>query len=44
MHEELECDFILMLEQAMVYGIVDVIGGRPPRQIPVADTASLPAQ
>jgi ATP-dependent Clp protease protease subunit len=39
-HKDLERDFILTPEQARAYGIVDVIGGRPPRPVPVVTTSS----
>jgi ATP-dependent Clp protease protease subunit len=38
-HKDLERDFILTPEQAKAYGIVDVIGGRPPRPVPAVTTS-----
>ena len=35
-HRDIERDFILTPEQARDYGIVDLIGGRPPRAVPEA--------
>jgi ATP-dependent Clp protease protease subunit len=37
--KDLERDFILTPEQAKAYGIVDVIGGRPPRPVPAVTTS-----